>query len=435
MKIWRRLALLAGVTALATTAIAQPAQQKVTGPVAVYWMSAATQTGFGMPGMGGAGGRPSMGQMMNMMRGGGGAQHSLTLQLGSSRKAAGGPEAAHLPPQGLQAGSSLPLLTPVAQVREPEREAPPSIPKEFQKPRGRMLIFWGCGEHAKPGQPIVIDFAQMTAGKIPPGMEALSRGVGARAMQPPSAGRNATYGEWPNARTRTSVPGQGSLVGSHVVQGNYSPEISFALNGSQDFLGPLNLTTNSKTPSGAGLLGWNPVSGAQAYLASAIGGGQNETVVLWSSSEAQAAAFAMPDYISPGDLSRLVASRALMGPQTTRCTVPKEVLDAAPQAMVQMVAYGGEANFVYPPRPANPKVAWNQEWTVKVRYRSATGGLLGMSMPGMGGGDDEDGPPRRGGYRGPNAEQEAAPETPEEAKAARRKALMKGLGGMMGLPN
>jgi len=57
---------------------------------------------------------------------------------------------------------------------------------------------------------------------------------------------------------------------------------------------------------------------------------------------------------------------------------------AAPQAMVQLAAYGGEANFVYPPRPADPKTPWNQQWQVKVRYRSATSAILGMDMSAMG---------------------------------------------------
>jgi hypothetical protein len=431
MGTWRRLALGAGVVGIAGAAFAQPAGQKVTGPVAVYWMSAQTQSGFGMPGMGGGGGRPSASQIMAMMRGGGGAQHSLTLQLGSSRKAQGAPEAEHLPPEGLGAGQSLPLVTPQTVAAAPDDT--PQIPREYQKPRGRMLIFWGCGEHARAGQPVVIDFAQMSAGKLPAGMEALSRGLGVRPMQPPSPSRNATYGDWPNARARTTIPSEGSLVGDHVVQGNYSPEIKFALNPSQDFLGALNLTTNAKNPGGSGQLGWGAAAGAQAYLATAIGGGgQGETVVMWTSSEVQAAAFAMPDYIAPGDLDRLVASHALMSPQTTSCTVPKEVVDAAPQALVQLVAYGREANFVYPPRPSDPKAPWNQQWQVKVRYRSATGGMLGMAMPGMGGDDDDN--PRRRGPRGAQQQQQP-PQSPADAKAERRRSIMKGLGGALGIPN
>ncbi len=423
MGLGRRIALIAGVAAAATAATAQP-QQKVTGPVAVYWMSAQTQTGFGMPTAGGGAPNP-MAMMRQMMGGGGGANKSLTLQLGSSQTSAA-PAADHLPPQGLQAGAALPLLTPKITPREPSRE-PDQLPPDFQKPRGRLLIFWGCGEHARPGQPVVIDFAKMAAGQVPAGMAAF-RGIDYRPMNPPSVSRNKTYGEWPNEKTRTTVPSQGSLIGAHTIRGNYSPEINFSLEEDQDFLGPLNLTTNAKAPGGWANLGWNLVGNAQAYLATAIGGGDGETMVMWTSSETQAAAFAMPDYLTQGDINRLVASKALMGPATRACSVPKEVIDAAPQAMVQLAAYGGEANFVYPPRPADPKITWNQQWAVKVRYRSSTGGLLGMDMNEMMGGG---GRSSRGAAAAPGQQPPPGQKPPRAPSAA--DILRKGiLGG--GLP-
>jgi len=425
MGMGKKLGLLAGAAIVATAATAQPAGQKVTGPVAVYWMSAQTQSGFGVSGMA-AGGRPSLSQMMGMISGGASAQHSLILQLGSVQKPTGAPTAEHLPPQGLGAGASLPLATPepVPQAaQKPEEPEPPAVPREYQKPKGKMLIFWGCGEHAGAGQPVVIDFAQMAEGKIPAGMAVLTKGFDFKRMQPPSVRRYATYGEWPNAQGRTNVPPTGSLVGAHTIRGDYSPEIKFNLSADQDFLGPMTLTTNTKTPGGPAQLGWAPVSGARAYAATVIGaggggrGGGDPVVVLWTSSETQAAAFALPDYITPGDLAHGVETHALMGPQTTSCAVPKEVVDAAPQGLLQMAAYGGEANFVYPPRPTDPKVAWNQQWQVKVRYRSATGGLLGMTMPG-------------GGGRG-QAQAGQAPQTPQDAAAARRKAILQGLGSLI----
>ena len=450
MHMGRRLAVLAGAGIAATAASAQPAGQKVTGPVAVYWMSAATQSGFGMPGAGGGGGRPSMSQMMQMMNGGGGAQHSLTLQLGSSEKPSGAPSAEHLPPQGLGAGASLPLVTPEPpKVVTPEPEEPrePPIPREYQQPKGKILIFWGCGEHAKPGQPVVIDFAQMTpanmaGGKMPAGMEMLSKGLVMSRMQPPSARRYATYGDWPNAQARTSVPGTGSLVGAHTIHGDYSPEIKFSLNPDQDFLGPLVLTTNTKTPGGPAQLGWAPVSGARAYAATVIGtggggrGGGDPTMVMWSSSEIGGGGFGLPDYISPADLAHGVETHALMGPETTSCAVPKEAVDAAPQGFLQMVAYGQEANFVYPERPKDPKIAWNRQWEVKVRYRSSTGGLLGMTMPSMGGraaaarGGSAGQPPPGATTDGAQA-QASAPQSPQDAAAARRKAILQGLGSLI----
>ena len=357
---WSRpFAVTLGLAA-AGVAWSQPAQ-KVTGPVATYWMSAQTTSGFAMPGM--SGGRPDRGAMMRMMMGGGGgAQHLLTLQLGSSRRPQGEPEAEHLPPAGLGAGQSLPLVTPQAAPAQRVEEEP-QAPREFQRPHGRMLIFWGCGEHARAGQPVVIDFSKMSPGQMPPGFQAMMRGLGATPMQPPSPSRNATYGEWPNPRAEAGVPSDGSLVGAHTVRGDYSPDIHFSLAANQDFLAPLTLASNARAPSGAVELAWDPVPNATAYFASVIGGGE-DTVVFWTSAEMQAAAFAAPDYVAPAEAARLVASRALLSPQTTRCTVPKEAVDAAPHARLQLAAYGPEATFVYPPRPADPKVPWNKEWQV-----------------------------------------------------------------------
>jgi hypothetical protein len=376
----RRLATLATVSLLALAAGSAEAQQKqvVTGPVATYWMSAATTSGFGA-GMGAA---PSMSQIMGMMNGGGAqASHSLILQLGSARKAPA-PAAEHLPPAALRAGPSLPLVTPVAQPSQRVEETP-DVPRDFTQPKGKILIFWGCGEHARPGQPLVIDLAQIAAGKAPNGIAALGRGLNITPMTPPSPGRNATYGEWPNPKGRTSVPGNGSLIGDHVIRGNYSPEMRFTLGAGQDFLSPLNLVRNDITPTGAGQLNWAAVPGAQAYMATAMGGRDDGTMVMWSSSEVQTAAFALPDYLSNPDLSRLVTQKALMVPATLACTIPQEVVKAAPEAMVNLAAYGAETNLSWPPRPADPKQPWNIDWTLKVRYRAQTGAMLGMEMPGM----------------------------------------------------
>jgi hypothetical protein len=375
MRKSRALALM--LTLAAGVALAQPAQ-KVTGPVATYWISAQTQSGMVMPG----GGAPDRGVMMRMMMGGGGgAQRQLTLQLGSTRQVGIDPRAEHLPPPRLGVGSSLPLLTPRMEAQPAVEDRGPEPPRDFQRPKGRMLFFWGCGEHAGPGQPVVIDFSQIKPGQIPPGMAAMMKGLTVARGQPPSPSRSATYGEWPNAQARTAVPSDATLAGEHTVRGNYIPDIHFILRQDQDFLAPLELTTNARGPAGAVQLAWRAVPFATGYIAGVIGGGQ-DTVVAWTSADAQTSPFALPDYVPPAEAARLVREHGLLSPQITSCTVPKEVVDAAPHAMLQMVAYGPEADFSDPPRPTNPKTPWNRQWTVKVRYRSATGGMLGMAMPG-----------------------------------------------------
>ena len=203
--------VLLGCSALAgSIAIAVPpkVEQKVTGPVATYWVSAATSTGM-TAGMMGGGGRPAMGDIMRMMRGGGAqAQRSLTLQLGSTQKVAD-PAADHLP------GTlpPLPLVTPkIAPAAPAPAETVEDQPTMTKRPRGRMLLFWGCGEHAGPGQPYVIDFSKIGPGQPMPHFPF----VPVRHQNPPSAGRYATYGEWPNARSSATVRGSPAPSGSQL---------------------------------------------------------------------------------------------------------------------------------------------------------------------------------------------------------------------------
>ena len=373
-----RLALL-GCSALAGSiaiAASPRVEQKVTGPVATYWMSAATSTGLNA-GMMGGGGRPGMGDVMRMMRGGGGqAQHSLNLQLGSTQKAAD-PAADHLP------GSlaPLPLLTPrVAPAAPAPAETVEEQPTMTERPRGRMLLFWGCGEHAGPGQPYVIDFSKIGPGQPLPRFPFIP----VHHQNPPSAGRFATYGEWPNSRSRQAPPP--SLTGEHRVHGNYSPDIRFTL--PHDYMAPLAIDTSRKTASGATLLSWQPISGATGYFATFMGASANgrddATIVMWSSSGIQTfAGGGLLDYLAPAEVRRLIAQKVAMPPSQTQCAMPAEATTAAPTGMVSMIAYGEEADFADPPRPADPRTPWNINWTVKVRYKSTTGAMLGM--PQMGG--------------------------------------------------
>lgn len=257
------------------------------------------------------------------------------------------------------------------------------------------MIFWGCGEHAGAGQPITLDFSRMTPQQAAQVMAQTLRNVNFTPQQPPSPSRNTTYGEWPNSRSRDNkVPMGGSLVGEHLVRGNYTPDIRFSLTPDQDMLAQIQMTQNTKNPSGSASLAWRPVARSQAYFVALMGGqegrgGQGNTAVMWSSSNVQMLGWAMPEYLVPGDIPRLIQQGVLLPPTTTACTIPQEVLRAAPQGMFTTTAFGPETNIAYPPRPANPATPWNIEYQVKVRYRSAYSGILGMDMGGMGDDDDD----------------------------------------------
>jgi len=368
----------------AGTALAAPA---TTGPVATYWMSASTATGLAAMGsaLTGGGKRPGLGSMMGMaMRGGldpSAVVKTLTLQLGSRDRPLGPPQAEHDPPQGLGVGPSLALLTPQPSAPSAHvEEAAPSPPAQYQQPKGRLLIFWGCGEHAAANQPLVIDFATLGQEGGARQMMGLLRSISIARMQPPSPATQATYGEWPNAQSRVTVPATGSLQGAHTVTGDYSPAIQFNLGPDQDFLAPLQLTANQRNLSGSANLAWGAVDRSQGYFASMFGAAGGGEVVMWTSSSSQAPAFGFPDYLANGEIHRLVGAGVLMPPAQTSCVVPEEVAAAAGRAgFFTLAAYGGESDIAFPPRPPAPR-PWNIAWTVKVRYRSSTSGILGSSI-------------------------------------------------------
>lgn len=401
MRGWTLLASIGVLAALTGTVAAQrkpapkpkpaaakPAAQIVTPPKARYAMDVGTASGLaGMMG----GGKPNMGDMMRMASGGGNSEsHTLHLRLGSVlAPTGGGPKADHyfLPPANM--GPSVPLVTPVIQP-----SGTPEVPQQFERPRGRLILFWGCGAHAPANQPVIIDFANLAAGQVPPDLFT-SRVTFDRG---PSVNNSRTYGEWPNARSGR-MPQAGTLLGQHRIAGNYAPEIGFSLQ--QDYMPGIQLRTTMPA-DGTVALNWSPVNAATGYYAWLIGAngagrkGRNDTgdIIWWSSSNSRDFGGALWDWISPGVVAGLVRDGTVMAPTTTNCVIPAEVRKATGEGMFgNLIAYGPEENFVYPPRP--DKGPWNQEWTARVRFRSMTSFLPGMEMGDARGSDNRRDPPKK----------------------------------------
>ncbi|OGA04150.1 MAG: hypothetical protein A3I00_02885 [Betaproteobacteria bacterium RIFCSPLOWO2_02_FULL_64_12] len=338
--------------------------QQIKPPIAVYWMSVETAAGMGMgmpPGMGGL--------MPSSMAGG----RTMKLDLGSSQPASGDPRASHAIPPGLAMGQSLPLLTPRIERGPTPREEPEE--RSFEKPKGRMLIYWGCGETVRTGQPVIVDFANLNS-------QDAARAFRSRAVSRPSgpaAGRNRSYGAWPNQEDARAVPAQGLLRGDQVIAGNYSPEIRFAVDERHDFMEAVAFDPVRKTAGGAFALKWKLVPTAIGYFATATGQGENQNdIVMWSSSEVQEMGQALLDYLPPAEVARLIRETVVMTPQTTECSVPAGIFKGE-GAMLNFIAYGEELNVVHPPRPKDPKQVWEQQWAVKLRLKSTAMTMLAES--------------------------------------------------------
>jgi hypothetical protein len=238
-----------------------------------------------------------------------------------------------------------------------------------------MLIYWGCGETIGKGQPRVIDTSKMDTTEF-------GKAFAGRApthQTPPSHHKGWTYGEWPNSDDNTEIAAGSSLVGDHVVKGNYTVTIPFSLDARRDFMAPIEFTSLTATPAGGTKVEWKEVPTAIGYFATAMGHNQatGETI-FWSASEVPETGFALLDYLTPGDVERFIKEKVVMPTSRTTCTVPPVFKDAA-GAMLRFIAYGEELNLVYPPKPKDPKKPWNIEWSVKARLKS-TGMTTLMAM-------------------------------------------------------
>lgn len=391
----RNIALCIAAGAAVAAAIPLLAQPRpASGPVARYDMRVGTISGMGA------------GQMnpMAMMMGGGrgnNVQHELYLRLGSANApASGGPKADHFMPPSAKLGRSVALTTP-GQERVPD-EMP-------EKPRGRLLLYWGCGERAPAGQPVIIDFARLAAGQVPPGLWSTTviRDWG------PTLANSRTFGRWPSEDGKYVKPDT-SLPGAHRVAGNYSPEIAFTL--TKDFMAPMSSRATAN-PSGSTLVQWTGIADATGYLVTLFGGkqgpgGQMGDMVMWTSSASRQFGGGFSDWLTPGQVAGLVRDRTLLLPTATTCTIPMEVRrDARDFRVGSLNAFGPMEEFSYPPRPATGP--WNLQWTARVRHKSTHSW---MDIPGMNGamgmGDDE-----------------AQPDPRQQPQQCRPK---RGLGGLLG---
>jgi hypothetical protein len=347
-------------------------------PYPHYWMSIATSS-QSIPGM-----SAEMGGIASMFGGKKmfGPRRELQLQLESPRVPTDAPKADHVVPAGQLMGASLPLVTPTVEKSEYVPQEKSKRPEQYEKPKARMLIYWGCGETVGKGQPKVIDTATMT----PTDYTAAFAGRTPTRQTPPTPRAGWTYSEWPNKDDHTEIPAESSLVGSHLVKGNYTGDISFALDKKRDFMAPVEFSPLQKSAAGALKVEWKPIPTAIGYFATAVGHNQDSgESIFWSASEVPELGFALQNYLTPGDVTRYIKEKVILDPSKTTCTIPP-IFKEQQAGMLQFIAYGEELNLVQPPKPKDPKKRWDIEWSAKVRLKSTA------MMPLMA---SEDGAPAR----------------------------------------
>ncbi|MBS0226703.1 MAG: hypothetical protein JSS25_10230 [Proteobacteria bacterium] len=383
MHAHHRLLRATALAAALATLVVLPAGSAPSAPKTQVWIDVATHSMAGMPDMGGLGGF-----MMRKMAGGNGPQgypqsrkvpatQGKLLDIAMYNSLKPGTPAEDFVPAGLDVGKSLPLLPP-----------PPGQSREqhgtSQVPDVEVTIrqYWGCGANVRPGQPKVLT-ARMKGGKV--GMEG---GIAPGLFVPDrDIDSEPKYALWPNQKNDKRVSDDSSMVGTHRISGDGVPEsLKFDLGESADFMPRIALTTQGAMTDSIEV-SWQPVARARGYFLTAMAMQDEHHFVVWSSSEVAGAGPELLNYLSGSNIDKWTKQHVLLPTTAGHCAIPKGIFasEGGKQGMgaINMIAYGPETNIAYPPRPANPKQAWNPEWNVRVRTKSTATAMLGMDMSGM----------------------------------------------------
>ena len=220
---------------------------------------------------------------------------------------------------------------------------------------------------------MVLTFDKLMRGENNPALEALEGSVSARGVRKPEPGNSKTYGDWPhgdrkkkNRGLEATFPTGSTLAGQHVIEGTYSPKIDFTLPADKSFMEAVRYTSTGVLPSGAIGLSWTAPARATGYSLGVMApervGDDTANIIMWSSADRPATFIQMED-LTPAEVNRLIGLKAVLPASTTNCAVPAEVVKATKDgSMLMFTAFGDEATFIHPARPADPKVPWDQEW-------------------------------------------------------------------------
>jgi hypothetical protein len=399
------------------------AAQQVAPPEAQAWIDIATFSGMGMP----MGGMSGMGGAGRHVRGQGSrwwqylwqhAQHERRRWVDVTVRARANPNldaAQQAVPEG--------FLSPALELRTP-KNAPPAPVRDDEdikhedpeRPKGRMLLYWGCGASVRAGSAQGARHGDRGARRFRQVLRRPQRHAARRAQR----GRTSVMAESDDARM---VPETASLQGEHAFSGKGIPAaFRFRIPAAQDLMPPIKLDQAAR--DGATELKWNAIATARAYFVSAMGSNEKEDMVMWTSSELADTGFGLMDYQTNVAVDRWLKEKVLLTPQTTTCTVPKGIFGEN-GGMLRVIAYGDELNLAHPPRPKDPKAKWEPVWAVKLRVKSVTNGMLGMSeegRPGRSGSAREQGDAR-------SERRRSSEESPDELKLEKPLELLKGIFG------
>lgn len=301
---------------------------------------------------------------------------TLTMDLTSDKAANAQSKAECGIPGGLKLGPKVNL-----HINLPEKTmAQDSTGKDSEKagktPKFTIRSYWTCSETVPPGQPKVVDMAEMAASaqkamrmnkniRLPKGIEGLAEG---------------SHAYWPYNDVRR-FDSDAVAPGQYALSTNYCGDTTITLDRPQDFLAAIDLTSPGKNIDLAEpiRIEWKSVPNAAAYVVTAFSGNGQEMITWTSSSNPDPATKVQFEAITSDELQKYINQGILLPPTATSCCIPAGIFKNTTQPMLTVTAVGVD------------KIQTKDDITTQVVVRSTATVMLGSPMgmqPGMNGGEE-----------------------------------------------
>ncbi len=379
-----------------TVPLAHAQVQKVSPPKAQAWIDIATFSGVGGGAInalaGAAAGSESggfMGAIKGLMAGargqvpfgmtmigGDGPYMDVTLMVRGQSLT----EAMQAVPSTTGVAPTIRLLAP-AEVKPgpvtPDNDDEVVQPAKPERPEGKVVLYWGCGEQVRAGQPKVLDMKTSNANDLAAFLN---------ARRDTRRGAHSTPGRpiWPNAEDGRRLAEGASIAGEHAFTGAGVPDgFRFTVPPGFDLMRPFNVTQSAGDPAGPTQLQWQALPNARGYFFSAFGARGDKEMVIWSSSEQPDLGMGLIDYQPNASIDRWLREKVVLPASATRCAIPAGVF-ANGAGLLRAIAYGNEFHVAHPPRPTDPKQAWAPDWSAQVRVKSVSNLMLGADASAAG---------------------------------------------------
>jgi len=202
----------------------------------------------------------------------------------------------------------------------------------FDYPLGRILLYWGCGEKARTGQPRVLHIGK--------DMGSLSRRLPPRPAQDKTLLRlvNVPQDMRLVAFREVLPPNAVKLEGEHTLTGPGRPA-QFSVSELGEFLPPITISRSEVAADGSVDVQWKTTARVAAYFANVfLQQTGSRDVVIWTSSRIGEAGWVLSQS-HPGriELERLLANGVLLPADTSSCTIPADVARHAVGALIVQV--------------------------------------------------------------------------------------------------